>query len=79
VAFVPLKATDVTPVKLDPVITTLEPIPPASGDKPETTGATMTVKFVALVPEPPPVLTLIFPVVAPEGTVAVICVEELTV
>ena len=36
----------------------------------------MTVKLVALVTVPPVVVTLIFPVVAPVGTVAVICLSE---
>jgi len=39
----------------------------------------LTVKFVALVAVPPGVVTLILPVVAPAGTVAVICVAEFTV
>src|SRR5438552_14634809 len=42
-------------------------------------GFVSTVKFVADVPVPPPVVTLIGPVVAPDGTVAVICVSPLTV
>jgi hypothetical protein len=37
-----------------------------------------TVKFMALVPVPPGVVTLILPVTAPTGTVAVICVAEFT-
>jgi hypothetical protein len=41
--------------------------------------AVLTVKFVALVAVPPGVVTLILPVVAPVGTVAVICVAEFTV
>ncbi len=39
----------------------------------------LTVKFVALIPEPPGVVTPILPVIAPVGTVAVICVTEFTV
>src|SRR2546427_1297722 len=39
----------------------------------------VTVKLEALVAVPPGVVTLIVPVVAPVGTVAVICVAELTV
>jgi hypothetical protein len=38
----------------------------------------LTVKFVALVAVPPGVVTEILPVVAPVGTVAVICVAEST-
>ena len=41
--------------------------------------ALLTVKFAALVPVPLGVVTLILPVVAPVGTVAVICVAEFTV
>src|SRR6266508_3284823 len=37
-----------------------------------------TVKFMALVPVPPGVVTLILPVTAPTGTAAVICVAEFT-
>ena len=39
----------------------------------------MTVKAVALVAVPPGVVTAIFPVTAPVGTVAVTCVSEFTV
>src|SRR6266446_5323544 len=39
----------------------------------------VTVKLEALVAMPPGVVTLIVPVAAPVGTVAVICVAELTV
>ena len=39
----------------------------------------LTVKFAVLVAVPPGVVTLILPVVAPVGTVAVICVAESTV
>ena len=39
----------------------------------------LTVKFAVLVPVPLGVVTLILPVVAPVGTVAVICVAEFTV
>src|SRR5439155_1137048 len=42
-------------------------------------GAAVTVKLVALVAVPPGVVTLIAPLVAPLGTVAVISVSELTV
>ena len=38
----------------------------------------MTVKLVELDAVPPGVVTAIFPVVAPTGTVAVICVSEFT-
>ena len=39
----------------------------------------LTVKSVVLVAVPPGVVTVIFPVVAPVGTVVVICVAEFTV
>ena len=38
----------------------------------------VTLKLVALDPVPPEVVTLILPVTAPVGTVAVICVSETT-
>ena len=37
----------------------------------------LTVKVLALVPVPPEFVTVIVPVVAPEGTVAVILVERI--
>jgi len=39
----------------------------------------LTTKSAVLATVPPPTVTLILPVVAPVGTVAVICVAELTV
>ena len=41
------------------------------------TGPVDTVKLVVLVAVPPASTTVIVPVVAPDGTVAVICVAEL--
>ncbi len=73
----PLKVTAVAPVKLVPVITTLEPGSPLAGENAVTPGA--VVKSIALVAVPAELDTVIRPVVAPEGTVAVIRVEELTV
>ena len=59
-------------------MTTVVPTGPLAGVKPVIAG--WIVKLVALVPVPPPgVVTLIRPVVAVAGTVAVICVEESTV
>ena len=72
VASVPLKATAVAVLKLAPVMVTLVPTRPLVGVKEVMLGATMTVKSVALVPVPAGLVTLIFPVVAPAGTVAVI-------
>ena len=80
VALVTLNLTNVAPVKLVPVITTLVPTGPLAGEKLVIVGTgTVTEKLVALVAVPPGVVTVIAPVVAPEGTVAVICVEESTV
>ena len=72
VAVVPLNFTAVAPVKAVPVITTLAPTAPLVGEMPVMVGGGITVKEPALVPVPPAVVTLIVPVVAPAGTVAVI-------
>jgi len=62
-------------VKLVPLIVTLVPTGPDAGVNPEIVGADpVTVKLDALVPVPAVAVTEILPVVAPEGTVAVICV-----
>jgi hypothetical protein len=79
VAAVPLNFTAVAPVKAVPVIVTFVPTAPPVGEKLVMVGGGMTVKELALVPVPPAVVTLIVPVVAPAGTVAVICVSEFTV
>jgi hypothetical protein len=79
VALVPLKVTAVAPVKLVPAMATEVPIGPLVGLKLVSVGAGMTVKLPALVAVPPGVVTAIVPVVAPVGTVAVICVALLTV
>ena len=79
VALVPLNLTPVAPVKLVPAMTTEVPIGPLVGLKLVIVGAEITVKLEALVAVPPEVVTLIVPVVAPVGTVAVICVALLTV
>jgi len=78
-AAVVLNFTGVAPVKLVPVIVTVAPTAPDVGVKLVIVGAATTVKDAELVPVPPDVVTLIFPVVAPVGTVAVILVEETTV
>src|SRR2546423_5443969 len=73
--------TEVMPVKLVPVIVTDVPTGPLVGEKPEIVGAgtpLVTVYDPALVPVPPGVVTAIFPVVAPEGTVAVSCTSDPT-
>lgn len=77
VAEMPLKLTDVAPVKLAPLIVTLAPAGPLVGEKLVIRGA--TTKFAALVAVPPAVVTLMGPVVALAGTVAVIWVLEFTV
>jgi hypothetical protein len=75
---VPLNATNVAPVKLVPVITTLVPAGPLAGEKPEIVGDGITVNELVLVAAPAGVVTEIVPVVAPAGTAAVIWVEEST-
>jgi hypothetical protein len=81
VAAVPLKRTLVAPVKFVPVIVTAVPTGPLVGANDVIVGAAgaVTVKSPALVAVPPGVVTPIFPVVAPAGTVALICVLDTTV
>ncbi len=79
---VPLNATVVAPVNALPLIVTVAPAEPLVGVKPVILGAgvpPLTVKLLELVATPPPVVTLIGPVLLPVATVAVICVAELTV
>lgn len=71
-ALAPLKATELAPVKPVPLILTDVPTPPLLGVKPEIVGCTTTVKLLALVAIPASVVTVIVPVVAPLGTVALI-------
>jgi acyl-CoA-binding protein len=71
-----LKLTAVVPVKLVPVMTTLVPARPLVGVKLVMVGAG-TVKLVLLVAVAM-FVTRIGPVVAPAGTLTVICVAELT-
>ena len=71
VAPTPLNATAVTPVNPVPVIVTDVPTGPLVGVKLVTTGDGMTVKLLAL-DAVPVAVTEIGPVVAPDGTVAVI-------
>jgi hypothetical protein len=80
-ALVPLNLTAVAPVKFAPVMATLVPTGPDIGVNPEIDGPVdvVTVKFDTLDPVPPAVTTVIGPLIAPPGTVAVICVSELTV
>src|SRR5438309_8576365 len=79
-ALTPLKATALAPVKLVPLMLTLVPTGPLAGVKLLIVGAlAVTVKLLLLVAVPPGVVTLIGPLVAPLGTVAVIEVAGLTV
>src|SRR6267143_1312146 len=58
---------------------TLVPTGPVVGVKLEIVGGLMTVKLPVLLAVPPAVVTLIDPLEAPAGTVAVIVVAEFTV
>jgi hypothetical protein len=77
-AFLLLKnLTTVAPVKLDPVITTVVPTGPVLGLRLEITGGrARTVKLLLLVAVSRGVVTVIAPVVAPVGTVAVIWIAS---
>ena len=80
VAATPLKVTLVAPLRLLPVMVTVVPTGPLVGLKELIVGGpTVTVKSLLLPPVPAVVVTLIGPVVAPVGTVAVIWVLETTV
>ena len=79
VALVALNFTEVAPVKFVPLIVTLVPTVPVVGEKLVIVGGLVTVKELLLVAVPLGVVTLTGPVVAPAGTVAEICVAELTV
>src|SRR5712691_8109595 len=83
VAVTELNVTELAPLKFVPLIWTFVPTGPLVGAKPLIVGGAggglVTVKLLALVAVPPPVVTPIGPVVAPEGTVAWITVGELTV
>ena len=73
----PLNFTTVAPLKFVPVIVTVVPTGPDTGEKLEMVGDPEgTVKFVALVPVPELVVTEIGPVVAAAGTVALTSVGE---
>ena len=71
VALVPLKATDVAPVKCEPFTVTVVPMIPLAGVNDVIEGVAITLKLLALVPVPAALVTLIVPVVAPVGTTAV--------
>ena len=78
-AFVPLNATEVAPARLVPLIVTDVPALPEAGVNELIVGAPITVKLAALVAIPPGVVTDTLPDVAPAGTVATICLADLTV
>jgi len=79
-AVVPLNLTDDTLVRPVPVMTTLVPTGPLVGVNDVIVGRGATVKLVELLTwEKPDVVTRTGPVVAPVGTIAVICVAEFTV
>jgi hypothetical protein len=68
----PFKRTAFTPVNRFPLTVTAVPTFPLVGEKLLIVGPLpLTVKFEELVAVPAPVVTVILPVVAPEGTVAV--------
>ncbi len=73
--------TEVAPVKPVPLMVTEVPTGPLVGENEVIvgTGEGVTVKFVELAPVPSSVVTLMGPVVAPDGTLAVIFVLEFTV
>ena len=78
----PLSFTAVAPLRFVPVIVTDVPAGPLDGVKVVIVGeetVAVTVKFELELALPPAVVTETLPVVAPVGTVAVICVALLTV
>ncbi len=76
-AKMPEKVTE-APVNPVPVRVTVVPGAPEVGENVVIVGRGMTVKLVALVPVPSAFVTVIVPVLAPDGTVAVIEVFETT-
>ena len=78
VALLPLKVTELAPVKFVPVIVTAAPTVPLVGEKLVIVGGTITVNVAALVAVPAGVVTAMAPLVAPAGTVAMIWLAELT-
>lgn len=76
VAAVPLNLTAVAPVKPFPLRVTTAPTLAFAGEKDDTAGKTRN--DVELVDVPIAVVTLIGPLVAPVGTVALICASEVT-
>lgn len=64
--------------RLVPVIVTLVPVGPLVGFRLAIVGVGMTVKFVALAALPPGVVTLIAPVLAPNGTLVEMVESDVT-
>ncbi len=77
-AAVPLNLTAVMPAKPVPVRVTVPPTTPADGEMEEMIGIVRTVKVPELVPLPVGFVTVIVPVVAPDGTTAAIDVLDKT-
>jgi hypothetical protein len=78
-AAAPLNATEVAPPRFEPVIVTVAPGPPDVGENDVIEGGVpVTVKSDALCALPLGVVTPSFPLVAPDGTDAWICVDETT-
>ena len=75
----PLKATALAPVKPLPLIVTVVPAGPLVGVKPLIVGALVRVKLPLLVVLPAGVVTVIGPLLALLGTVALIWLFEVTV
>lgn len=73
VAGTPAMVTDEALLRLEPLIVTTVPTGPLVGEKLAMEGdGGRTLNELALLPVPPAAVTLIAPVVAPFGTVAVI-------
>ena len=75
VAGAPLKMTAVTPMKLVPMMVTEAPAEPLAGEKEMIPG--FTVKLPELVAVPAVLVTLMGPLVAPGGTMALSRVSEM--
>lgn len=75
-AFDPLNVTEVALVRFVPLMETTVPAGPLDGLNPEIAGPSETTNAVPVTAVPWGVLTEMAPVVAPLGTVVVICVPE---
>jgi len=74
-----LKEMSEAPVKLPPIIVTFEPMIPLVGVKDAMDGTCVTVKLLTLTPLPAALVTIMGPVVAPDGTTARAWVSESSV